>query len=380
MTAQAHHDPPVSPPDHARPGGPALAILIARGGRLPGGTKDAVVRAGGEAVVVGERARQAAAHLPVPGRAWWLETGAGFRPAAMATQLAPVVGHVPLLVLPATPDGRDLAPRLAALLDRPLLAGAIELGIDMGDVVSGSATGTAGENERSDGDSWTDGGMRIRASLSRLDDRVLVPAATECPAVATLVPGPRETGTAAEAGAGVELFALAAAAGQDAGLPRVAEDAKLLRVLDADPATMDLDDARRVLGGGAGLVRSGDSPSVAASVFVLLADVAAALNASAGATRVATDAGWAPTNRQIGTTGVSIDPDLYVAFGVSGAAQHVGGLGAPRHIVSVNTDASCPMTAMASLGLVTDARALLIELAHRLGCAVPPELAGPDDG
>ena len=80
------------------------------------------------------------------------------------------------------------------------------------------------------------------------------------------------------------------------------------------------------------------------------------MGGSAGATRVATDAGWTGYERQIGTTGVTIDPDLYIAFGVSGAAQHVGGLGSPRHIVSVNTDASSPMTAMADLGLVTDAR------------------------
>ncbi len=83
--------------------------------------------------------------------------------------------------------------------------------------------------------------------------------------------------------------------------------------------------------------------------------MAAALGASAGATRVVTDAGWMSYNRQIGTTGVTINPDLYVAFGVSGASQHVGGLGAPDHTVSINTDASCPMTAMANLGLVGDA-------------------------
>ena len=95
--------------------------------------------------------------------------------------------------------------------------------------------------------------------------------------------------------------------------------------------------------------------------------MAAALGGSAGATRVATDAGWTGYERQIGTTGVAVDPDLYVALGVSGAAQHIGGLGAPRHVVSVNTDPSCPMTAMADLGLVTDAGALLAELADRLG-------------
>jgi electron transfer flavoprotein alpha subunit len=73
--------------------------------------------------------------------------------------------------------------------------------------------------------------------------------------------------------------------------------------------------------------------------------------------------------RQIGTTGIAVDPDLYLALGVAGASQHTGGLGSPRHVVSVNTDPSCPMTAMADLGLVTDAHGLLLELADRLGVA-----------
>jgi electron transfer flavoprotein alpha subunit len=82
---------------------------------------------------------------------------------------------------------------------------------------------------------------------------------------------------------------------------------------------------------------------------------------------VVTDAGWMSYDRQIGTTGVSVNPELYIAFGISGAAQHIGGLGAPDHVVSVNTDPSCPMTAMADLGIVADAPAVLTELAKRLG-------------
>jgi len=111
-------------------------------------------------------------------------------------------------------------------------------------------------------------------------------------------------------------------------------------------------------------------------VMRLLAGVGAALGASAGATRVVTDAGWMSYDRQIGTTGVSVSPELYIAFGISGAAQHVGGLGAPEHLVSVNTDPSCPMTAMADLGIVADAPAVLSELAKRLGVTGPS--AGPD--
>jgi electron transfer flavoprotein alpha subunit len=137
---------------------------------------------------------------------------------------------------------------------------------------------------------------------------------------------------------------------------------------------MDLADATRVLGGGAGLVPRDADDEQARAVFAVLAGVAAALGASMGATRVATDAGWTGHERQIGTTGVAIDPELYVAFGVSGASQHTGGLGQPDHIVSVNIDASAPLTAMADLGLVTDATALLVRLAERLGVEVPATL------
>ena len=149
-------------------------------------------------------------------------------------------------------------------------------------------------------------------------------------------------------------------------------------MLQPEPSTADLAEARRIVGGGAGLVPAGAD---GAAVMRLLAEVGSALEASAGATRVVTDAGWMSYDRQIGTTGVAVSPELYVAFGISGAAQHVGGLGAPEHVVSINTDPSCPMTAMADLGIVADAPAVLAELADRLGLAMagrPDAMARPD--
>ena len=77
--------------------------------------------------------------------------------------------------------------------------------------------------------------------------------------------------------------------------------------------------------------------------FQLLARVAAALGATPGATRVVADAGWVPAHGYIGTTGATISPHLYVALGISGAVQHVTGIGHPDHIVAVNTDPSAPM-------------------------------------
>ena len=105
--------------------------------------------------------------------------------------------------------------------------------------------------------------------------------------------------------------------------------------------------------------------------FPTSAQVATALGCSIGGTRVVTDWGWLPYERQIGTTGVAVHPDVYLAFGISGAVQHTAGLGSPHHVIAVNTDASCPMMALADLALVTDAPALVDALARRLGVRQP---------
>jgi electron transfer flavoprotein alpha subunit len=122
-------------------------------------------------------------------------------------------------------------------------------------------------------------------------------------------------------------------------------------VLPPDVRTMDLGEARRIVGGGAGLD--------AEQRFVELDSFAAHIGGVMGATRVITDRGWVHHDRQIGTTGVVVDPALYISFGVSGAVQHVSGLGSPDHVISVNTDAHCPMMAMSDLAIVSDANATL---------------------
>ena len=286
-----------------------LAVVIVRNGTLPVGAQEAVAEAGGRVLLLGSGTVKAASELGAP-RAWAAET-VGAAPAGLSAALVPLLQQVRLLVLPASPDGRDLAPRLAAALDRPLLACATKAEVTEDGVV---------------------------AVLARLDGRLEVEVASAGPAVATLLPGSRS--------------------------PLPPSNGEVFEVLEPDPETMDLADARRVVGAGAGLGAKEDA------TFDLLRAVAARLGATTGATRVVTDAGWMGHERQIGTTGVSIDPDLYLALGVAGASQHTGGLGSPRHVISVNTDPSCPMTAMADLGLVTDAHALLTELADRLGVTV----------
>jgi len=313
-----------------------IAVVPVRAGTLPLGADETVAEAGGAALVVGEGAAAAAAELTAaraPVRA--AEAGV-FQPAAWAAALAPLLAEEALVVLPASPDGRDLAPRLAAVLGRPLLAGAVR--VEAGRVV-----------------------------LARYGGLVAEEVAVDRPVVATLQPGVRGVEPGQAGWQPVEPVELPGRAGD--------HEAEPLGLLPPDPATMDLAEAPRIVAGGQGLGSR--------EAFAALGRVAAALGASLGATRAATDQGWAPAERQIGTTGVTVAPRLYLAVGISGAVQHVAGLGHPEHVIAVNTDPSCPMMAMAQLAVVTDAPALVAELAARLGTAAPASAhpgPGGDDG
>ncbi|TVT44938.1 electron transfer flavoprotein subunit alpha/FixB family protein [Amycolatopsis rhizosphaerae] len=299
-----------------------IAVIVVRDGVLPLGADETVAEAGGEALLVGTGVKEAAGELVSLRNGRLAENGL-FAPGRWARQLAAVLSRTERILLPSSPDGRDLAPRLAAGLGRPLLPGAIRV------------TGDGAE-------------------LARWDDRACVRLAVDGPFVATLRPGARGAAPAGEPAVLTEL-----ALPEPDGTP----DVTVLEVLDPEPGTVDLAEAPRIFGAGAGLGHGElDGPAVVG----LLGRVASVVGASVGATRVVTDAGWTGYQRQIGTTGVVVKPELYVAFGISGAAQHIGGLGAPAHVVSINIDPSCPMTAMADLGIVADAQAVLLELARML--------------
>ncbi len=282
-----------------------IAVVTSRDGDLALGGVDAIAECDGEALVVDVE---------------------GLAPAAAAIALAPLVESADVVVMPASSDGRSLAPRLAASLGRPLIAGAVE--IEPGRAVVARGGGTQLQEIEVDG-----------------------------PYVATLEPGVRSVPA--------DLHVP-----EPRPLPTAGSstDPILVEVTTPEPGRLDLADADRILAVGAGL---GEERFVD-----LAAEVAAALGMSLGATRVVTDRGWLPVDRQIGTTGVMVEPDVYVAFGISGAVQHTAGLGSPERVVSVNVDGSCPLATISDVNVVADARAVLTALAERLGVAAveSPEL------
>lgn len=145
----------------------------------------------------------------------------------------------------------------------------------------------------------------------------------------------------------------------DIDLPQELLRARRLERHEEAGAGPKLEEAPVIVAGGRGLQ--------GADNFKLLDDLAAAIgNAAVGATRAVVDAGWVPYAYQIGQTGVTVKPTLYLAFGISGATQHIVGMKGAKTIVAVNKDEDAPIFQIADLGVVGDALKILPKLVEEI--------------
>lgn len=252
-----------------------------------------------------------------------LENAANAHPlaAVIAPQIVAIAAEFTHVLGPSTTFGKDLMPRIAALLGAPQLS----------DVMA------------------VESATRFRRPIYAGNAIVTVEVDGSGPIVATVRTASFEaTGTGGSAT--IESKTVNA---------EIPTHTRFISVSAAKSDRPDLQSARRVISGGRALG--------SADGFKILYSLADKLGAAVGASRAAVDAGYAPNDMQVGQTGKIIAPELYMAIGISGAIQHLTGIKDARTIVAINKDGEAPIFEVADVGLVGDLFQIVPEIEKLLG-------------
>jgi electron transfer flavoprotein alpha subunit len=246
-------------------------------------------------------------------------------PVASAIAAKVQAGEGPdVLLVPQSYDGRDVAGRLSAKLDRPVLTNVVDI--------------TGGDAPTSSHAIF--GGTEI----------VKAKFTGESPQIFLIRPksfAPEESGGGAPEVVKVEA--------PDAG----ATNAATIKERHVEEHTgPKLDEAAVVVSGGRGLGE--------AEKYSMIEELAKLLKAAPGASRAIVDAGWVPYSYQVGQTGKTVKPTVYIACGISGATQHMVGMKGAKNIVAVNKDQEAPIFSIADLGIVGDVHKVLPALIEAL--------------
>ena len=245
--------------------------------------------------------------------------------ASVAAAIAALLdgGAPDAILIPTSYDGRDIAGRLSARRDLPVLT---------------NATGLTAE-----------GGLTSEHPV--FGGAQMVHARSQAPVALVVV---RAKSFVAEASGAPAATVVAAPTG-----PLDARAAARITSRHVEARTgPQLEEAPVVVSGGRGLG--------SAEAYALVEKVASLLHGAAGASRAIVDAGWVPYARQVGQTGKTVKPALYIACGISGATQHMVGMKGSANVVAINKDPDAPIFQIADLGIVGDVNKVLPALISAL--------------
>lgn len=238
-----------------------------------------------------------------------------YNPEIFSATMATVVGKVnPALILAsASATGRDLFPRLAARLGAGIASDCTELNISGDDVTAVKP--------------MYSGKCSATANFENCAIKIVLMRANQLPVAAS---DSTKTANTIE-------------------IPYAKPDLKTLvkEIVKGASEKLDLTEANVIVAGGRGLKEAGN--------FSVLNDLADTLGATVGASRAVVDAGWVSHGMQVGQTGKTVAPTLYIAVGISGAIQHLAGMSGSKVIVAINNDPNAPIFQKATYGIVGDA-------------------------
>ena len=247
-------------------------------------------------------------------------------PVASAIAAAVAAGSGPdAVLLPASYDGRDVAGRLSVKLDRPVLTNVVGL-------------------------TETDGGLASQHAIFGGAEILTAKFTAEGPGIFVI----RAKSFAAEASGGAAATVVTATAPD----PGASNAARIVARHVEERIGPKLDEADVVVSGGRGL---GEKEQ-----YVLIEQLAGLLHGAAGASRAIVDAGWVPYSHQVGQTGKTVKPTVYMACGISGATQHMVGMKNSKNIVAINKDQDAPIFQVADLGIVGDVHKVIPKLIEAL--------------
>ena len=248
-------------------------------------------------------------------------------PYAKATTAVIKANDPEIVLFGASSIGRDLAPRVSARIHTGLTADCTKLEIDPETKLLNMTRPAFGGN--------------IMATILCADHR---------PQMATVRPGVMQALESCDKVGEVEKFAVE--------FTPADMNVEICEVVKTDKKSVDITEAKILVSGGRGLG--------SAEGFAQLKDLADVLGGEIAASRAAVDSGWIEKDRQVGQTGKTVRPDLYVACGISGAIQHAAGMEESEFIVAINKEESAPIFGICDLGIVGDLNKIVPKLTEAL--------------